>query len=78
MVVCSVSPTLPLVVELVIQEVWESGNGFFPNGTSVPPRDSLLTRERGTSFVALSRGSSSNVSTGLYRCEIPDVIMVRL
>ena len=49
------------------------GEWFFPNGTSVPPRDSLLTRERGTSFVALSRGSSSDVSTGLYRCEIPDV-----
>ena len=49
------------------------GDWFFPNGTSVPPRDSLLTRERGTSFVALSGRSSTNLPTGLYRCEIPDV-----
>ena len=47
------------------------GEWFFPNGTSVPPRDSLLTRERGTSFVALSRRTTSNVATGLFRCEIP-------
>ena len=49
------------------------GEWFFPNGTSVPPRDSVFTRERGTSFVALSRRSISNVATGLFRCEIPDV-----
>ena len=49
------------------------GLWYFPDGTEVPGSGSRFSRDRGTSFVALSRGSSSNVATGLFRCEIPDV-----
>ena len=49
------------------------GVWYFPDGTEVPRSSSGFNRDRGTSFVALSRGSSSNVVTGLFRCEIPDV-----
>ena len=49
------------------------GVWYFPDGTEVPGSSTGFSRDRGTSFVALSRGSSSNVATGLFRCEIPDV-----
>ena len=49
------------------------GVWYFPDSAVVPGSSSGFSRDRGTSFVALSRGSSSNVATGLFRCEIPDV-----
>ena len=49
------------------------GVWYFHDGTEVPGSSAGFSRDRGTSFVALSRGSSSNVVTGLFRCEIPDV-----
>ena len=49
------------------------GVWYFPDGTEVPGSSGGYSRDRGASFVALSRGSSSNVATGLFRCEIPDV-----
>ena len=52
------------------------GVWYFPDGTEVPGSSTGFSRDRGTSFVALSRGSSSNVATGLFRCEIPEVMKV--
>ena len=49
------------------------GLWYFPDRTEVPGDGVGFSRDRGTNFVALSRGSSSNVATGLFRCEIPDV-----
>ena len=49
------------------------GVWYFPDGTEVPGSGSGFSRDRGTSFVALSQRYSSNVATGLFRCEIPDV-----
>ena len=54
------------------------GLWYFPDSTVVPGSSSGFSRDRGTSFVALSRGSSSNVATGLFRCEIPDVNGVKV
>ena len=49
------------------------GVWYSPDGTEVSGSGSGFSRDRGTSFVALSHESSSNVATGLFRCEIPDV-----
>ena len=54
-------------------EVGGVGFWYFPDGTEVPGSSSGFSRDRGKRFVALSRGSSSDVSTGLFKCEIPDV-----
>ena len=49
------------------------GLWYFPDLTEVPGSCGGFSRDRGTSSVALSHESSSNVATGLFRCEIPDV-----
>ena len=57
------------------RDTGSTGVGFwyFPDGSVVPSDNSNgLSRDRGTSFVALTHSGSGSPPSGLYRCEIPD------
>ena len=53
------------------------GNWYFPNGTEVPTNDTgwLFYTTRGPGVVRLHRlDNRSGGASGIYRCEIPDLI----